>query len=151
MRNRVSGLNGSGIHLRKRRLIMLRRWDDAPLMTGTLVHEMAHAATNDWHGPRWAAEMERLRQAGAPVQDVDFRPPMRLTRNLVLSCAADALCDGPDLTLPAFADWFAREYRGGSSGGALLRSYPWIRAVFRDARLGAMIQTAAGDEAWLDG
>jgi hypothetical protein len=41
------------------------------MLLRTLVHEMAHAATNARHGPLWTAEMERLRALGAPVEELD--------------------------------------------------------------------------------
>ena len=126
VRSRVPGLDGGGIHLRQRRLIVIRRWDDECLMMGTLVHEMAHAASNDWHGPRWRAVMDRLQEAGTPIQEVDLAPPMRLTRGMVLSSARDALSVDHGLTLRAYANRCAREFTGQPSGAAFLRSYPWI-------------------------
>ena len=38
-------------------------------MEETLIHEMAHAATNGDHGEEWLTEMRRLKDAGAPVPD----------------------------------------------------------------------------------
>jgi len=38
-------------------------------MEGTLIHEMAHAATNDDHDEEWLKEMVRLKAAVAPVPD----------------------------------------------------------------------------------
>jgi hypothetical protein len=38
-------------------------------MPGTLLHEMAHAATDGDHGNSWKAEMVRLKLLGAPVED----------------------------------------------------------------------------------
>ena len=49
------------------------RYTDAEDMQGTLVHEMAHAATSGEHDQRWEAEMVRLKRAGAPVADGEWR------------------------------------------------------------------------------
>jgi hypothetical protein len=38
-------------------------------LEGTLIHEMAHAATNGDHSEEWLNEMARLKAAGAPVAD----------------------------------------------------------------------------------
>jgi hypothetical protein len=38
-------------------------------MPGTLLHEMAHAATDGGHGDTWENEMARLKLLGAPVDD----------------------------------------------------------------------------------
>lgn len=47
-------------------------WDD---IEETLVHEMAHAATDLDHGPEWRKEMERVKAAGAPTSALDFLDP----------------------------------------------------------------------------
>lgn len=63
---------GRGYHDRKGRtitLLLLPR----PELDGTLVHEMAHASTNDYHGPRWVNEMRRLFRRGAPLSELDLR------------------------------------------------------------------------------
>jgi len=41
-------------------------------MVGTLLHEMAHAASDGDHGENWQSEMARLKQLGAPVDENDF-------------------------------------------------------------------------------
>jgi hypothetical protein len=41
-------------------------------MEGTLVHEMAHAATTGEHDEEWVKEMVGLKAAGAPVSDWDL-------------------------------------------------------------------------------
>jgi hypothetical protein len=51
---------------RRRKTITLRRAPAAELCEN-LLHEMAHAATNEWHGPKWLAEMKRLQALGAPI------------------------------------------------------------------------------------
>jgi hypothetical protein len=41
-------------------------------MQESLIHEMAHAATDGGHGDNWKAEMLRLKQLGAPVNELDL-------------------------------------------------------------------------------
>jgi hypothetical protein len=48
------------------------RYSDKEAMEGTLIHEMAHAATNGDHGEDWLAEMARLMAAGAPVHPCEL-------------------------------------------------------------------------------
>ena len=52
---------------RKQRLIRLQV-DSKRRMIGALLHEMVHAASNDYHGPRWRQVMNRLHMQGAPVE-----------------------------------------------------------------------------------
>lgn len=119
---------------RPRRRIRLAPGDE---MRATLLHEMAHAATNGHHGPRFKAEVERLRQLGAPVAEADcalLRGPLApMTRALVVNTATDALCDHPGLTFAGFLRWFAWEY-AATSQAAVLRRWPWIRGAFREAK-----------------
>lgn len=104
-------------------------------MIAVLLHEMAHAVTNDFHGPRFRAEVERLIGLGAPVDPMDASGewvPV-LTRGLVKNTASDALAALPGLTLPRFLRVFAHDY-AGLSEAATLRRYPWVRRAFRDAK-----------------
>ena len=55
------------IRFEERRIYI--RYTDTDLMQGTLIHEMAHAATSGEHDERSRAEMVRLKIAGAPVPD----------------------------------------------------------------------------------
>lgn len=55
----------------------------------TLVHEMAHAATNGAHGRKWRNELERLTKAGAPTSPLDFLTPYS-ARPIVTSFIAAA-------------------------------------------------------------
>jgi hypothetical protein len=62
------GAVSSGLILFEERCIYLR-YTSSPPMEGTLIHEMAHAATNGEHDQEWLHEMARLKAAGAPVPD----------------------------------------------------------------------------------
>jgi hypothetical protein len=58
----------SGLIRFEQRKIYLR-YTNYPPMDETLIHEMAHAATNGDHGEEWLKEMARLKAEGAPVPD----------------------------------------------------------------------------------
>ena len=63
----------------------------AELLVTILLHEMAHAATNDHHGPRWRAEMQRLHALGAPVEDPEaYEERIPLTGQLVFDAGYEA-------------------------------------------------------------
>ena len=62
------GSVSSGLIRFEQRKIYLR-YTNYPPMDETLIHEMAHAATNDDHDEEWLKEMVRLKAAGAPVPD----------------------------------------------------------------------------------
>jgi hypothetical protein len=118
---------------RSRRLYIAPTAPD--IMLQTLVHEMAHAATNDRHGPKWQAEMERLRALGAPAEVLEHLDALpRLTRSLVLEIGLGAYYDHPALTALQVAQWIQHEYGFAESGTALLRKYPWVRRALHDAR-----------------
>ena len=57
-----------------------------------LLHEMAHAATNIGHGKLWKAEMDRIRNLGAPVSELDFQPG--IGRKEILADFSDAAEQG---------------------------------------------------------
>ena len=73
----------------EKRLIFVRvyahRNDDE--VEATLIHEMAHATLPPevGHGARLAAEMNRLKAAGAPTDPLDFIPNYDENRSLVTS------------------------------------------------------------------
>jgi hypothetical protein len=104
------------------------------LFLGILLHEMAHAATNDYHGPAWRAEMHRIQALGAPVDDPDkYAERMPLSRQLVFDAGYEAFFWNPAVTDVQVARSLQREY-GFSAGHSLLRAYPWVKRALRDAR-----------------
>jgi hypothetical protein len=105
------------------------------MLLRTLVHEMAHAATNDRHGPLWTAEMERLRALGAPVEELAHLDTIpRLTRQMVLDTGWEVFVSQPTATISRAAQWIYHEHGFGGSGPALLRKYPWVRRALHEAR-----------------
>ncbi len=69
------GLYGFCDRKSKRVYVRLSRHHSDQEVRATLIHEMAHAATNSGHSRKWRTEMERLREAGAPTVPLDFLTP----------------------------------------------------------------------------
>ena len=71
----ASGLYRGGLCKKRERQIFLNldtfRSDEE--IRGSLLHEMAHAATRDTHGKYWQNEMKRLAGEGAPILKFDLR------------------------------------------------------------------------------
>jgi len=65
-------VESDGIIDRHRKLIRLRVSESESLMVATLLHEMAHAATNGYHEIKWMSEMARLRDLGAPILEFEL-------------------------------------------------------------------------------
>ena len=104
--------------------------------TSTLLHEMAHAATNGGHGVPWKREMIRLLSAGAPLANTDrvirlddpFGKP--ISKKHFRGSMADLLMDVPDMTPSVAIRLFIRTEGGPPTIAAFLRKYPWARTVF---------------------
>jgi hypothetical protein len=67
----MTSLGEWGRWLKKRKLIEILRGLTDEDATSTLLHEMAHAATNGGHDVPWKREMIRLLSAGAPLANTD--------------------------------------------------------------------------------
>jgi hypothetical protein len=122
---------------RRQRLIQIRR-GSLEDMAGILLHEMAHAATNNEHAKRFQDEMRRLRAAEAPLAQSDRQEsegPTRLTRTLIRDVLEkEVFSSGQTPTLWQFVKWFHREYRHAASASALLRRHPWVRKLYSEAK-----------------
>jgi len=122
---------------RKQRLILLVPQDE-PTMEKTLIHEMAHAATNVYHAKTWQEEMKRLLRMGAPVDKIELEPPperKRMTKKAVRGEAEEVVRAVPDVTPWRFAKWLRQEnYCYGKSTSDFLRKYPWVSRVLSEAK-----------------
>jgi hypothetical protein len=117
---------------RSRRIYLQLTFPD--VMLQILLHEMAHASTNDHHGPLWRAEMQRLQALGAPVEEpTSDKERIPLTRQLVCDAGYDAFFSQPELSSIHVARWLQHEY-GFSSGHSLMQAYPWVTRVLHEAR-----------------
>ena len=136
----IHGTAYSGFCNKKRRLIKIQ-WGQSPDETiGTLLHEMAHAATNDGHGKKWMNEMIRLREAGAPVASAEKNicsktwDGKKVTRGHFRLVVQDVLADSSAITLSETLRHSSSIEGGPDTIARFLRKYPWVRAVFRDEK-----------------
>jgi hypothetical protein len=127
----AEAIDPDGWHDRRERRILLRRSDKAS-MEMTLLHEMVHAATNDFHGPLWRRELARVRALGAPAED-PTPYTMRLNRKMVAASARDFLDEAGSSDFESFARCFLQEHGAGTVPRAL-RRFPWLKAVFTEVR-----------------
>ena len=133
---RMTSLGEWGRWLKKRRLIQILRGLSDEDMISTLLHEMAHAATNGGHGMPWKKDMIRLRSARAPLANTDrvirlddgYGKP--ISRNQFRCSMQDLYLDAPELTLSGALRYFIRTEGGPPTIAAFLRKYPWARTVF---------------------
>jgi hypothetical protein len=120
-------------------LIFIRRGLGAEESIFTLVHEMAHAATNDSHGMRWKNEMVRLREAGAPLASSDLErlsdPASPVTREGFSAECSHVLGAQPDATLSQVVRWFISNSGSPTTTiNGFKHRYPWCGGVFRNAK-----------------
>ena len=138
---RITKMGENGRFNRRTRTIELQVGLPDEEMIGTLLHEMAHSVS-DAHSRRFAAEITRLRDSGAPLSPVDLRDleetphgsVQRLTRAEAENLASDAVIDDPRITLHQFAALVVQSIGYAPSVAALLRRYPWIKRVLAEAR-----------------
>jgi hypothetical protein len=121
---------------RKRRRIEILRGLPDEESIGTLLHEMAHAATTEDHDLRWRREMIRLREAGAPLTEEDLTisldayRPRPLTKAMFRRCVEAAFRRG---SIQTWSD--AVRYFGDTATVAGFRKkHRWADAVFRRAK-----------------
>ena len=135
--NRLTGCNVAGLIDRKKKVISLRKGEHRE-MDSILIHEMAHASTNDYHGPKFINDMKRLHADGAPVREDELNQhpsySKLLTKQFVKATAFDMLVDIPDLTLRRFGRLFELEYGAGYKSTELFRKYPWVKKAFSEAK-----------------
>ncbi len=132
----MTSLGEWGRWQKNRRLIEILRGLPDEDATSTLLHEMAHAATNGGHGVPWKREMIRLLSAGAPLANTDrvirlddpFGKP--ISKKHFRGSMADLLMDVPDMTPSVAIRLFIRTEGGPPTIAAFLRKYPWARTVF---------------------
>jgi len=133
---RMTSLGEWGRWLKKRRLIEIQRGLSGEDMISTLLHEMAHAATNGGHGMTWKRDMIRLRLAGAPLANTDrvirlddgYGKP--IGRKQFRCAMQDLFSDAPELSLSCALRHFIRTEGGPPTIAAFLWKYPWARTVF---------------------
>ncbi len=108
--DRITWRNESGRTYRRRRLIRLLESEEKT-MVFTLLHEMAHAATNDHHAARFQEEMKRLNSFRAPLDPSALSGPIqpkRLIKSLFKSFIHATLVDDQSITLWQWSKWLVR-------------------------------------------
>jgi hypothetical protein len=115
---------------KKQRCILLLASALEPL--ATLLHEMAHAATNKFHGTQWQAEMRRLAKAGAPVDPNDLTPDPPPYKRL-LEYAMLFVADHPEGSLEQFEQYVLSVRKEAALLAELQRSplHQWPRSLPR--------------------
>ena len=132
---RSTWLGESGSCDPKKKLIKIASGQPDERAVSTLLHEMAHAATNGNHGMRWKKEMMRLRQAGAPLAEPDNQVTLedwsgdRVSKQHFRAAMEDAVGGLPKIGLMQALRYFIFNYGVPSSARAFLRRYPWVREV----------------------
>src|SRR5262249_17419265 len=96
--NRRDSVGANGYINRKSRTIYLQR-DDNRNMRHALLHEMAHVATNDYHGKKFRNEMLRLAEDGAPIPEWELteKGSQELTREHLENVCSDFFSSLPDI------------------------------------------------------
>ena len=64
---------------------------DRDIAQSTLLHEMTHATAGGWHGQRFMRELNRVKQEGAPVHDVELREPIKPNAASISSLIDEAM------------------------------------------------------------
>src|SRR5262249_2596244 len=132
---RISRRDSVGAHGyidRKSRTIHLLR-DDNRNMRHALLHEMAHAATNDYHGKKFRNEMLQLAKDGAPIPELELTEEgsQELTREHLENVCSDFFSSVPDIGVEHALTRLARE-EFHLTRAAFVRRYPWARNVIRE-------------------
>jgi len=130
--SQITSMGEDGDCNRKLRRIRLRR-DTKDNMIATLLHEMAHAATNEFHGPRWRQEIQHLVAAGAPLPPEEATLAPKPTLGLIRDAILDTLiAAAPTLAFRDFLRGYAQLY--AVSAPSLLRKYPSLPRIFTAAK-----------------
>jgi hypothetical protein len=103
-------------------------------MRCTLIHEMAHVATNNYHGGKFRTEMQRLSQSGAPVEEADLREGLQyVTRAEVEGTASQYFCEFPGDSVREAVGRIGRE-RYNMTAKAFKRRFPWATQAISAVR-----------------
>jgi hypothetical protein len=118
---------------RKQRVIRLKKRPEA-VMISLLLHEMAHAATNNFHARKWLEEMGRLKQEGAPINKEDLEPDEVGQKKRISHYAFVLAMEDPRLTVPQFIRYLVAERGLADSQAQLRRHYPRMDRILHAAK-----------------
>ena len=108
-----------------------------------LIHEIAHAVSNDCHGKRWLQRMEdaanRADQEGLPTlaallrqQIVGYQDGFRMTAAMIYGEIENCVVSEPQVSFPQVVDFLRRDF--GISGHHFLRRFRRAERVFEEAQ-----------------
>lgn len=143
--------------LAKRKVLGLCRWERGLILIdrtlsdadseATLLHEMVHAARPGGHHKRWAMEMVRIQDMGAPLTGDDLDLKMKLDRKLYdgpvnrptkrdfQRLTSNAFMRFPDITLRQSVCLYINTCGAPVETAAdFLARYQWAKAVYREER-----------------
>ena len=132
----INRLGKSGHTDQKRKLIRILIGLSDEDAKSTLLHEMAHAATNEDHATAWKKEMIRLRKQEAPLVSSEFQnfslwSGRSVSQKHFRGGVQDVLGKEPNATLHQAIRDFIHNDGGAESVAGFLRRYPWARRAFR--------------------
>ena len=111
-------------------------------LPGVLLHQMAHAVSEDTHDLAWKREMIRIRALGAPLLEADSLIELRDWKAGRASPAEFAaflsgfLLRDPSATLEVSVKRFIDDGRRAGRPKDYIRSCPWITDTFEKMRAG---------------
>jgi hypothetical protein len=122
-----------------------------------LIHEIAHATSNDYHGGLWLRRMEEAashaeRNGAAGVaallreQIASYRDEFRVTAAMVYGEIDNCVIDQPHISFSEVVDFLRRDF--GLSRGDLLRRFRRAERVFEQAKRDVR-ETAERRASWL--
>ena len=121
-----------------------------------LIHEIAHAVSNDCHGERWLQRMEkaanRADQEGLPTvaallrqQIAGYQDGFRMTAEMMYGEIENCVVGEPQVTLPQVVDFLRRDY--GISRDQFLHRFRRVERVFEEAQRDVR-ESAEAKERW---
>ncbi len=123
-----------------------------------LIHEIAHAVSNDFHGKRWLQRMEkaasRAEQQGPPTlaallreQIVGYRDGFRMTAAMMYGEIENCVFSKFQVTFPQVVDFLRRNF--GISRDQFLRCFRRAEGVFEEAQRDVR-ESAEAKARWLE-
>jgi hypothetical protein len=116
-------------------------------LTALLIHEIAHAVVNVYHGKKWQTKMMEVAHEAEHIgkhylaevlrkQVADYADPdNEMTAAMVYQELEDAVWHRPEVEFEHVVDWLRRD--GGMSRAEFLRRYRRARAIFDVAKVDA--------------
>jgi hypothetical protein len=150
----VDALDGAhGRCDRGRKTVSILKGIGGDNLTATLIHEIAHAVTDDHHGKRWQQRMEMAAVRadylglvtvanGLRMEIAGYRDDgLRVTAALIYSGITDCVLDSPSVKFTHVVEFVRRGY--GLPRDKFLKRFRRARKVFEQAKTDAKHSTQA--------